>query len=49
MIVGFFCDFFGKVMLNLFVAFLFEGTKFELMTFFLCPRMKQGFEGSQNR
>ena len=34
----FFCDIFD--MLNFFVAFLFEGTKFKLMRFF-CPRMKE--------
>ena len=33
-IEGFFCNFFDKFMLNFFVAFLFEGTKFKLMTFF---------------
>ena len=31
---AFFCDVFDKFMLNFFVAFLFEGTKFKLMTIF---------------
>ena len=43
---AFFCDCFDNFMLNFFVAFFFEGAKFKRMTFF-CPRMKQGFQGSQ--
>ena len=43
----FFCDIFDNFILNFFVAFLSEGSKFKLETVFICPRMKQGFKGSQ--